>query len=297
MATSLKNGLLRPAGFSIALLLASCGGSNHQLSQCLKDAPNCLACHSQTEITQILSDESAGPREWMNQAGTGLTRVVPLIPQYLLKSEEYTLEWPHRGRHPVYNSGDCCACHLTDASGLGHGSRTYSDPEECQGSCHVWLKPEIKSSGFAILGGEALSYSASAEPETLLSAAENSHAQIFREGYQRLEGNYDRIKVSQLSPGCRGCHNHFFPDHGSLSVCTDCHNFGTPDKGAEHLSHLAYISARQNELNPAAAGGEACVYCHGFSPGADTFYRAACYNCHLSGHQPLNPEGQAHFWR
>jgi len=295
MATFRKNRPFLPAGFGISLLLlASCSGSGAQLTQCPKGAPSCLTCHSQSEITRVLSDEDAGPREWMNQAGTGLTRAVPLIP---LKSEEYVLEWPRRGRHPDYDSRDCCTCHLTDASGLGHGSRTYPDPEECQGRCHAWLKPEIKSSGFAIPGGDSLTYSGPAEPETLLSAAENRHAQIFREGYQRPEGNSDRIKVSQLSAGCRGCHNHFFPDHGSISACTDCHSFDTPDQGAGHLKHLAYISARQTELNPAAAGGEACVYCHGLSPGADTFYRAACYNCHLSGHQPLNPEGQAHFWR
>ncbi|MCX5868270.1 MAG: hypothetical protein NT009_12500 [Proteobacteria bacterium] len=276
------------------LLVSSCGGSGGQLSSCPKNTPACLSCHTQAEIGQVLSDENAGPREWMSQAGSGLTRAVPFIP---LETEEYVLEWPHRGRHPEYKSSDCCACHPADNSGLGHSSKTYPDPEDCQGRCHVWLKPAINSSGFAILGGEAPSYSGSAEPEALLSAAENAHSRVCREGYQRPEGISDRIKVGQLSPGCRGCHNHFFPRHGAVSVCTDCHAFGDPAGGTGHLNHAAYISARQNELNPGAAGGEVCVYCHGFSAGADSFSSAACYNCHLSGHQPLNPEGNAHFWR
>jgi hypothetical protein len=37
---------------------------------------------------------------------------------------------------------------------------------------------------------------------------------------------------------------------------------------------------------------EVCGYCHAPSE----LFRAACYNCHLSGHQPFNDNGLPHYW-
>jgi hypothetical protein len=51
----------------------------------------------------------------------------------------------------------------------------------------------------------------------------------------------------------------------------------------------------ENDVDMAAMGAGPCAYCHTeLEPSPRS--SAACYNCHLSGHQPMNAEGQAHFW-
>ncbi|GMV39036.1 MAG: hypothetical protein AMXMBFR64_07520 [Myxococcales bacterium] len=84
--------------------------------------------------------------------------------------------------------------------------------------------------------------------------------------------------------------------HGAILGCLDCHAFGGP-AAALHTAHVAVIAdhMEDNDVDMAAMGAGPCGYCHTeLEPSPRS--SAACYNCHLSGHQPMNAKGQAHFW-
>lgn len=267
---------------------------------------DCFACHRASDLTQEKSGAALAPGAWMALAGEGLTRYDPGSP---LDAElHFELRWPRRGHHPEMDAGACGDCHPVRADGLGHGVSQYgasareqahaAGGASCATSCHGWV------------GGEraiAPPYDAEAlptlvddvSPEGLLSAIEDGpHARLWRQGFV-AEAQDDEWVFQLIGPGCGGCHNARVPRHGTVPQCSDCHAFGAIGDRL-HQVHLQAIGAGQAQLDPAADDRDSCAYCHNRNaPGAedpDEVYRAACYNCHLSGHQPLNADGQPHFW-
>ena len=67
-------------------------------------------------------------------------------------------------------------------------------------------------------------------------------------------------------------------------------------KGELHIMHVAAINDHGADIDATQAGIPACAYCHMQDRAYDYRSRAVCYNCHLSGHQPLNADGKPHFW-
>lgn len=262
----------------------------------------CLTCHDIKTLKEPISDEA--PQDWLQASSPGIARIDPWDPTVFTLG----VTWPRRGHHGAESLSGCKRCHDRRSGNiLKHGARFYPDDSleilaqggatcSSQG-CHQWLGT-IDTQGFVRADGTALSFSGSALPETLLSGADNAHDTVFREGYRQAEMARREIKVTALNPGCGGCHNAFSGDHGAMLSCTDCHAFGAGSTGASpHQRHINLIEGDRALNDPAHAELMSCLYCHGWSEQAGDLHRPACYNCHLSGHQPLDTDHRAHFWQ
>jgi len=219
---------------------------------------------------------------------------------------QYTFGFMERGHHPKYTLAECSTCHPVSAEGVRHGMSQYPatsrakvfKPETCaKSTCHTWLGTSGTSTGFKPKSGAAPSYSGSLRPGDLLASATDGHAQLYKKGYSKSAAKTAKgIKVGRIMPGCVGCHNTQTDKHGETPGCLDCHTMGG-STGKLHGRHVTAITSRRADIDPGNAAASSCDYCHGFSSTKTTLKNAACYSCHLSGHQVMSPKTRKpHFW-
>lgn len=253
----------------------------------------CSNCHDVGALTR--GEPLVGTREWMAQRGLGLVRVDPALP---VAASEKRLFFVRRGRHDSQDLSGCVACHPVREDGVGHGVRSYPSVETvfekgsgCAGSCHSWLSDPAESRGFLDATGNRPTWTGSLRPEDLLAAGDNGHSRLWREG---ARPDPTAFRISAFNAGCGGCHNPREESHGAMLGCLDCHRLS----GEPHERHIQVIASTMATLDVEAVqeGLSPCSYCHvEDDPGMERA-GAACYNCHLSGHQPTDAGGRARFW-
>ncbi len=262
--------------------------------------PPCEQCH---KLAELQKEKSAlAPAEHMRKAGLGLVRVMELMPT---AKAQFTFGFVKRGNHPPYKAGQCAPCHPVSAEGIRHGLSQYPTdsrasafkPQTCAAACHPWLKKSVTSAGFTPKTGAAPTYSGSLRPADLLAAATDKHASIYKQGYNKAQAKTGKgIKVGRIMPGCVGCHNTQTDKHGETPACMHCHTMGG-SSGTLHKAHVDAITSGRAAVDPGNAARSSCDYCHGFSATVGNLKNAACYSCHLSGHQVNDPKtGKPHFW-
>jgi hypothetical protein len=290
--------------FVIVFLINGCGQKQAETEKDVSEelpyfTKNCKVCHDYNLLEKTVSDEDRGIKEWMSGHAGGLVRFDPAIPSPAVQIE---FPWIKRGRHAQSDMKDCSACHPVLSDGLGHGIRSYPSPvmdmvfsggKSCAGNCHEWIKESVGTAGFKNAEGQNPSYKGSLRPAALLQDAENAHSVLWKEG-MRPESGY--IKISAFNPGCGGCHNVSAESHGTISSCLDCHSFGG-SSGELHKMHVSWITDNADENNADQPQMSFCAYCHRDDSVPPDKSSAACYNCHLSGHQPVGKNGTAHFWK
>ena len=293
-AEKYKRRLMLFCGLLLGLgLLAGCGGGSGATDDQL---PECEQCHDMAG----LSAKSTEPvRAWIRAQGRGLTRKIVLISNGKF---QFVFDFPKRGGHPEMDDDRCLECHPVSSEGIRHGIRQYGESaralaftagQSCAAQCHGWLSDTGTVSGFAPATGSAPAYTGSLRPHDLLSAHTRGHNKIYTEGYVKQEG--EPIGFSRIQPGCAGCHNQHNDQHGTMTSCLDCHRFGGLS-GDLHSAHVTLISQHREQIDPDNEDESGCNYCHGLDDSPGNLTNAACYNCHLSGHQPADSEGKAHFW-
>lgn len=257
----------------------------------------CSQCHSYDALGEY-RDPVLGSREWMVEAQGGLYRQDPVLPAPGVFLE---VIWPERGYHDQEALDDCSVCHPVDELGIGHSVITYTGAareavftgsQDCASACHPWQSESITTSGFENADGATPSHEGSKRAYDLLMAVDNAHSKIFKEG---LRTEIADIRVGAFNPGCGSCHHLAKEQHGEIVTCAYCHDFGSMSSDL-HTSHLNAIDGRVAQLDVAMIGITPCDYCHWQDEAWAERSNAACYNCHLSGHQPLDEDGQAHFW-
>ncbi len=255
---------------------------------------DCNHCHKDLTLP---NPSYSGARAWLAAKGLGMRRLDPIFPA---PGTRFILDWPERGGHDLAADQKCSTCHpVRNEDGLGHGLRTYPKPGEvfakevdCAASCHTWLPAEASiTQPFGVGAG----WQGSLRPAALLKGASGGHGTIWRKGLRPEDQK--AFMVPAFGPGCGGCHNLASEDHGSIVGCMDCHVLSA-GKVDQHALHVGLITTWQAAMDPKgyAAKTKACDYCHVNVNGRTELSAAACYNCHLSGHQPLNADGKAHFW-
>lgn len=261
----------------------------------------CKACHNFDSLSQIVSQEQKGIKEWMSVQASGLIRIDPIFPSPSL-STNMSFPWQKRGRHNSNDLNGCSICHPVRSDGIGHGVRTYpsdtmntvfAKEKSCDKSCHSWLTEAVAAQGFENADGQVPSYNGSLRPTDLLQGSDNAHSDIWKKGASIENSNF---KIVAFNSGCGGCHNVFAESHGTIANCLDCHVFGG-SKGELHANHVSYIADQADNLDVKHPEITFCAYCHREDEVSTERSNAACYNCHLSGHQPLDKDGKAHFWR
>ena len=259
--------------------------------------PPCAQCHKLTQPNKQVP--AMAPREWMQAQGRGLVRKMTLI---LSDTREFSFNFPGRGYHPQYADAQCMQCHPVSGDGARHGISQYplgarglafTPGQSCASSCHTWLGTLVKSEGFTSSKGTKPSYKGSLLPHDLLVGGGDAHGQIFFKGYTKPQGA--AISIGRLKPGCVGCHSVRNDKHGTTAGCLECHKFGKITSKL-HTAHVASITQGRATNDPSNAKLSTCDYCHGLSAATTTLKNAACYNCHLSGHQVLAKGGRPHFW-
>lgn len=262
---------------------------------------DCSTCHDLAALAAPVSTpDEVGAWWWTATHGDGLVRRETALAS---PASTRVAPWPERGHHePAAGLEGCLTCHPVRDDGVGHGLRVYAYPERvfdpgnaCAPACHTWLPADATVSAFERADGTVSTFVGSLRPADLLANATGGHAALWQEG---ARPDPAATHISGFNAGCGGCHNATAEAHGATHACLDCHTFGGPS-AATHVLHVATIIDHQAELDPdgAAEGLTPCAYCHvqpGLGPTART--RRACYGCHLSGHQPLDAAGQAHFW-
>lgn len=311
----------RLGGLGVVLLMACSGGSGKSgdagpvdavevtqaevgASDVAGELPSlvteCSACHVLDDLAGVSGGEWLGPGEWVAKKGSGLTWKDPAIPS---PGTVYGLEWPERGSHAqeFIAPEKCGLCHPVDENGIGHGIRAYPEParnmafvggESCAGDCHGWLDNPVAVTGFEEWGGFS-TFNGYLDPEDLLVGADNAHSELWKIGF--VPENME-MKISSFNPGCGGCHNVKSEAHGAIVACTDCHAMASDENIALHGKHVEYIAAHVMMMAGDLADVPACAFCHREDGAPEAVSNAACYNCHLSGHQPLNAGGSPHFW-
>ncbi|MCL5277263.1 MAG: hypothetical protein M1517_05755 [Deltaproteobacteria bacterium] len=290
---------------SLSLLIPAAMIAGCQTTQTVQsNAVNCYDCHNPVQLSMTVSNEASGIREWMQTGGAGLVMVPAYNPPPLFL---YELEWPQRGRHDFdLNTDDCAQCHPVYNGVENHSNSEYPAQAQrllymggvnCASACHPWLEGVVRSAGFSSNAGTTPTYYGTLDPYTLLTSVKTAHTDIFLSGFRITQDDAD-LDMRFLDAGCGGCHNWDGPRHGHVAECTDCHVFDPSIAGGLHQSHIDTIGATQSEIDPADSGMPACAYCHGFSDTTvdHTLSNASCYNCHLSGHQPMGPDGMPQFW-
>jgi hypothetical protein len=257
----------------------------------------CASCHDIEALGPMAATSGSSWSSWLVAAGQGLVRVDPAIPE---PGTHLGLSWPRRGYHPqsALATEACQSCHPVDNQGIGHGIKAYPEVaaklaftggESCGPGCHEWLGTTVAAAPF---GDGGPTWQGSADPADLLAAGDNAHTALWQDGYAG-NGKGLSLKIGQFRPGCGGCHNLAEESHGAMLSCLHCHRM-TGGDGKSHSQHIAIINAQKDQVNPDGPDS-ACAYCH-MEDGSQDVGKAACYNCHLSGHQPLAPAGGAHFW-
>jgi hypothetical protein len=235
----------------------------------------------------------------MEQHGQGLVRYTPAITD---AATHLAFPWARRGSHPdsmLTGIDGCGLCHPVDDNGIGHGLRIYNpDPavppfqggSSCAGACHTWIPDDAVVTGFTPIGSDAPSYAGSLRPVDLLNGTETAHTTLWKKGFQPEMA----MKIASFQPGCGGCHNIADEAHGAIQSCLKCHKMS----GSGQPLHDQMVTAITNDKEQIDPDGNvsACAYCH-FEDGTDHRSNAACYNCHLSGHQPMDASGKPHFWQ
>ena len=291
---------LLPTALAVLVFLAAACESEEgddDLGTRAAGLPTCEACHVPEALA---ADVSTLPgRDWAQVAGRGAVQSTTFI---YGASQPYSVVWPRRGRHDDVAPARCTtSCHPVSSQGLRHGLSVYppgahelafAPATDCAARCHLWLPTTARSEGFAPAAGEAPAYDGSFRPADLLAAVETGHTRIFDQGY---EGDFTARYVARLKPGCAGCHNVQSERHGALVGCMGCHRMR--GSGEElHWMHVDRINERRADVDPGHADDTACSYCHGFSSERSELTAGACYNCHLSGHQPVGEDGQPQLW-
>ncbi len=259
-------------------------GAVFLVNNCTRDVPQTTPpltrascyCHDYSNITQPLSNESAGPREWMDISSNGLIRTSSLISSGPL--DNLSMQWQKRGRHPQ-DLQACGGCHKLTNGTQGHSlafyppealSKLYEGGVNCAGQCHTWLSTNITTG----------TYTGSIRPETLLQSGD-LHSQIYYHGYNGNPSD-DTLNVYHLPSGCGACHNYETTRHGFVPTCLNCHNFVNVS-ALDGSTTFTSLHTMHSNLMPGS-----CNYCHvsvnGSSPSEQA--KAVCYNCHLSGHAP-----------
>ena len=265
----------------------------------------CDICHEIPTLSERRDPDDLAPGDWIGAHGEGLVRYAPSLP--VDAALHFEIRWPRRGSHLTAEDG-CFDCHPVYADGRGHSVHQYPTDglelahqpggTDCAEECHLWLGESHHASGFPDASGATVVTDVSGRPADLLEGADNGHARIWRDGYQGEESGASQF-VKLLPSGCGGCHNLGSERHGGIATCSDCHKFESLDAEL-HINHVAAVSAGQASNDPSNPTRSPCLYCHNFNEidasEPDTVYRGACYNCHLSGHQPVNADGEAHFW-
>jgi len=261
---------------------------------------DCQVCHDPASLGVPGADPQQGLRQWMESKGAGLVRRDSAFPDGAL---HLSLEWPRRGSHAeAEDASGCGLCHPVGPEGIGHGVRTY--PEEllatvftggasCADECHGWLVEDVTVTGFEDGTGQVPFYQGSARPADLLAAGGNAHSTLWQEG---ARPQVLPMKIAAFNSGCGGCHHVAGESHGAIMTCTDCHGLAGSQGSQLHEQHVEFIAQHSSRLDPVHEGESGCGFCHLGDTGDPELHRAACYSCHLSGHQPLDVEGRAHFW-
>lgn len=263
-------------------------------------APLCDQCHKLAELQAPVSAEA--PAEHMRKQGMGLVRVMELMAS---PKPQLTFGFMERGNHPTYTLKQCADCHPVSAQGVRHGMSQYPrssravafKPQTCASACHPWLKKSGSSVGFSPKTGTAPTYTGSLRPGDLLAASTDGHATVYKSGYSKAAAKNKGIKVGRILPGCVGCHNTQSDKHGETPACLNCHTLGG-SSGTLHKAHVDAITKGRATIDPGNSAASSCDYCHGFSSTASKLKNAACYSCHLSGHQVMDPRtAKPHFWK
>lgn len=261
---------------------------------------DCGTCHDLVALAKPATAVTAGPATWAAAHARGMVRHDPIFPSPLL---QFRLPWPKRGHHDAAAMKDCAICHpVRLEDGLGHGLLAYPDPTtpfkggaDCASNCHGWLPDAIKQAPLWPASPQ-LTYAGSSRAAAMLAAVKTGHTTLFEKGIRLASAK--AFSMPSYNPGCGGCHNFAAEDHGTVSGCLDCHIMGAGDPDA-HSLHVSRITTQQAAFDPEGkkSGKKACDYCHTPESGPALRSSAACYGCHLSGHQPLDADGKAHFWR
>jgi hypothetical protein len=299
----------------VLLLVASCGGGpgSADTSETVGSelilppyiAPleaRCEQCHVVDKLGETLSDENGGTREWLSGHGAGLVRMDPAFPS---PGTHYAFEWPSRARHAEEQMEleSCDDCHPVDEEGIGHGVRTYPEEqrsmafkggENCATTCHAWLKDTVASSGFQDVSGKRPKYLGSFRPDELLKAVDSAHSKLWKQG--RVPEELP-MKIASFNPGCGGCHNVHAESHGSLPSCLRCHKLSGPEGVMLRERIVKRIEERSATRAPENEELDSCAYCHRRDEAPTELGSRACYNCHLSAHQPLDGDLEPHFWK
>jgi len=260
---------------------------------------DCAECHDYAALEAPAEGASAPARQWLAANGVGLIRRAPAIPTPTvgLKSP-----WPKRGHHAPTDLITCAGCHPVRDDGVGHTVRTYPYPSAvfsaatgCAPVCHAWLKQNAVVEGYRGMDDARPTYQGSLRPQELLTGVTTAHTLLWQKG---ARPDPEDTRITSFNPGCGGCHNIAAEAHGTITTCLDCHRFGGPD-APRHQLHVALIAdhAATLDADATSAGISFCAYCHVEDAAQpESRSRSACYGCHLSGHQPLNAAGKAHFW-
>lgn len=181
------------------------------------------------------------------------------------------IAWPDRGIHSAEEASVCSTCHTMTASGIGHGlalypagvaDKAHKGGSDCAADCHAWLPADL-------------------QPGALLMESSSGHGRLYRKGYIRRKGPAT-IRFARIGPGCGGCHNARTRRHGSIVGCVDCHDFAYRKSLSLHERHVEVL-----ESTTGSGMGGPCASCHPAEKGGEIgSFRAACYNCHPSGHAP-----------
>ncbi len=170
-------------------------------------------------------------------------------------------------------------------------------PDTCVG-CHYWVENKtITEEGFTnILGETPEVTNLDVSPKKLLDDAIHTDANGNKTYDSKHAENYDK-------EGCFACHK----QHGPVANfgCGKCH-VADPDNGFAtfHATHPVLVEAEQPLGDPAnfTAGKPSCGYCHPTLPviGNVDIGKAACWNCHMSGHRPVKLDsegGGVAYWK
>lgn len=221
----------------------------------------CLTCHSRARLAP--SPEVVSARQWARSVGQGMG------------------SWIERGVHGAADLENCGSCHDVHNAGPRQFPAGVSpEARDCADSCHSWVRGDVTSRGFVNSSGNAAqtTYQGTIDPTRLLAGGSTLHT---TEVYGK--------------DGCAGrCHD---GPHGTVTPCVECHDYSWGTPANLHSTHIPFVSGEQAAADPenfGASGGNACMYCHAPGtaqgvPEGSTVYRGSCWNCHLSGHNPITP--------
>lgn len=228
--------------------------------------PKCLNCHKASDL--VANQTPAAARAWISQVGEGKGN------------------WKKRGKHSAADLTRCTWCHVVhDAGTPRYPPGVKATDKNCAASCHQAVNGSVVQRGFTNASGdpEKTTYRGTIRPGELLGNGTTAHS----------TQNY-------ATKGCAGqCHQ---GPHGAITVCVQCHSYAwteadtnDPKNQNLHGTHASFVGAEQSQADPgdfeAGNNNGACIYCHSgktTGPGKNV-YRASCWNCHLSAHNPITP--------